>query len=155
MAVTKAGVWQRTARSEADGRASHGAPNGMNDGVAPGGEVAVYESAEGEIRVDVRLDRETVWLTRRQMAQVFETTPENVLTHLRNVFASGELEADATTKEFLVVRTEGRRRVRLSLKHYNLDAIISVGYRVNSRRGVRFRQRPPGRCITTLCAARP
>ncbi|MCY4396917.1 MAG: virulence RhuM family protein [Rhodospirillaceae bacterium] len=105
-----------------------------------GGEVAVYEDAGGEVRVDVRLDRETVWLTQRQMAEVFDSTPENVLMHLRNIFASGELEAEATTKEFLAVRTEGRRRVRRRLKHYNLDAIISVGYRVNTRRGVRFRQ---------------
>ena len=115
----------------------------MNDEApetGPGGEVAVYDSADGEVRVEVRLDRETVWLTQRQMAQVFDTTPENVLMHLRNIFASGELEAEATSKEFLAVRTEGRRRVRRTLKHYNLDAIISVGYRVNSRRGVRFRQ---------------
>ena len=105
-----------------------------------GGEIEVYEDADGEVRVDVRLDRDTVWLTRRQMAQVFDSTPENVLMHLRNIFASGELEAEATTKEFLAVRTEGRRRVRRRLKHYNLDAIISVGYRVNTRRGVRFRQ---------------
>ena len=104
------------------------------------GEVAAYETGDGEVRVDVRFDRETVWLTQRQMAEVFDTTPENVLTHLRNVFASGELEADATTKEFLAVRTEGRRRVRRRLKHCNLDTIVSVGYRVNSRRGVRFRQ---------------
>ncbi len=109
------------------------------DNVA-GGEIEVYEDADGEVRVDVRLDRDTVWLTRRQMAQVFDSTPENVLMHLRNIFASGELEAEATTKEFLAVRTEGRRRVRRRLKHYNLDAIISVGYRVNTRRGVRFRQ---------------
>ncbi len=106
----------------------------------PGGEVAVYESGDGEVRVDVRFDHETVWLTQRQMAEVFDTTPENVLMHLRNIFASGELEADTTTKEFLAVRTEGRRRVRRRLKHYDLDAIVSVGYRVNSRRGVRFRQ---------------
>ena len=105
-----------------------------------GGEVAVYEDADGETRVDVRLDQETVWLTQRQMAVVFDSTPENVLMHLRNIFTSGELEAEATTKEFLAVRTEGRRRVRRRLKHYNLDAIISVGYRVNTRRGVRFRQ---------------
>lgn len=69
----------------------------------PGGEVAVYESAEGEVRVDVRLEQETVWLTQRQMARVFDTTPENVVMHLRNIFASEELAADATTKEFLVV----------------------------------------------------
>ena len=115
----------------------------MNDDTpetAASGEVAVYEDAGSEVRVEVRLDRETVWLTQRQMAEVFDTTPENVLMHLRNIFASEELEADATTKEILAVRTEGRRRVRRRLKHYNLDAIISVGYRVNTRRGVRFRQ---------------
>ena len=105
---------------------------GMRD-TGPGGEIAAYESAEGKVRVDVRLERETVWLTQRQMAQVFGTTPENVLIHLRNIIASGELEAEATAKELLVVRTEGRRRVRRRLKHYNLDAIVSVGYRVNSR----------------------
>ncbi|MDA8119653.1 MAG: virulence protein RhuM/Fic/DOC family protein [Gammaproteobacteria bacterium] len=90
--------------------------------------------------MDVRLERDTVWLTQRQMSEVFETTPENVLMHLKNVFGDGELEEFATTKEFLVVQSEGRRQVRRNLKHYNLDAIISVGYRVNSRRGVRFRQ---------------
>ena len=115
----------------------------MNDEMpetVAGGEVALYQDADGEVRVQVRLDRETVWLTQRQMAEVFDSTPENVLMHLRNMFASGELEADATTKEFLSVRTEGRRKVRRRLKHYNLDAIISVGYRVNTKRGVRFHQ---------------
>ena len=106
----------------------------------PGGEVLVYEAADGSARVDVRLERETVWLTQRQMAELFETTPENVLMHLKNIFAEGELDEPATAKDFLVVQTEGRRQVRRSLRHYNLDAIISVGYRVNSRRGVRFRQ---------------
>ena len=114
--------------------------NGETPETAPGGEVAVYESADGEVRVDVRLDRETVWLTQRQIAQVFGTTPENVLMHLHNIFADGELKMEATTKEFLVVRTEGRRQVRRNLKHYRLGAIISVGYRVNSRQGARFRQ---------------
>ncbi|GMU44491.1 MAG: hypothetical protein AMXMBFR25_24770 [Lysobacterales bacterium] len=94
----------------------------------------------GEVRVEVRLERETVWLTQRQMAELFETTPENVLMHLKNIFAEGELDEPATAKDFLAVQTEGKRQVRRSLKHYNLDAIISVGYRVNSRRGVRFRQ---------------
>ncbi|MCC6302184.1 MAG: virulence protein RhuM/Fic/DOC family protein [Gammaproteobacteria bacterium] len=74
------------------------------------------------------------------MSELFETTPENVLMHLKNVFGDGELEEAATIKDFLVVQAEGKRQVRRSLKHYNLDAIISVGYRVNSRRGVRFRQ---------------
>ena len=107
---------------------------------APGGEVIVYEASDGDVRVDVRFDRETAWLTPRQMAEVFDTTARNVQMHLGNVFSSGELEAGATTKDFFVVRSEGDRTVRRRLKHYNLDAIISVGYRVNSRRGVRFRQ---------------
>ena len=151
-AVPQSPLWRRSdpdgtavvARSVADhDRAAQGLRGEMGDEMpetGPGGEIAVYESAEGEVRVDVRLERETVWLTQRQMAQVFDTSPENVLMHLRNIFVSGELEPDATTKEFLAVQTEGRRQVRRRLKHYNLDAIISVGYRVNSRRGVRFRQ---------------
>ena len=106
----------------------------------PGGEVIVYESPDGDVQVDVRFNDDTVWLTQRQMADVFQTTPENVLMHLRNVFADDELDQEATTKDFLVVRSEGKREVRRKLKHYNLDAIISIGYRVNSKRAVRFRQ---------------
>jgi prophage maintenance system killer protein len=106
----------------------------------PRGEVLVYEAPDGAARVDVRLERDTVWLTQRQMSELFETTPENVLMHLKNIYADGELEEPATAKDFLAVRLEGKRQVQRQLKHYNLDAIISVGYRVNSRRGVRFRQ---------------
>ncbi|MCK0769739.1 virulence protein RhuM/Fic/DOC family protein [Chromohalobacter canadensis] len=103
-------------------------------------QILIYEDADKA--VDVRLDdgRETVWLTQRQMGEVFETTPENVLMHLKNIFSDEELAEEATTKDFLVVRQEGRRQVRRNIRHYNLDAIISVGYRVNSRRAVRFRQ---------------
>ena len=106
----------------------------------PGGEVVVFEAPDGEVRLDVRLEQETVWLTQRQMAEAFQTTVENVAMHLGRIFGSEELEAEATTKEILVVRTEGQRRVRRRIRHYNLDAIISVGYRVNSHRAVRFRQ---------------
>ena len=107
---------------------------------APGGEVVVYESPDGEVRVDVRLEQETVWLSQRDMATVFGTSIDNVGLHLKNIFSDEELSEKATTEDFSVVRTEGRRRVRRRVKHYDLDAIISVGYRVNSRRGVRFRQ---------------
>lgn len=110
----------------------------MND--APGGEVLVYEAPDGGVRVDVRLDHDTVWLTQRQMAELFDSSTDNIGLHLKNVFADSELEESATTEDFSVVQSEGRRRVRRQIKHYNLDAIISVGYRVNSRRGVRFRQ---------------
>ena len=106
----------------------------------PGGEIIVYESGGGEAHVDVRFEEETVWLTQRQMAEVFQTTSRNVQAHLRNVFSSKELDAESTTKDFLVVRPEGKRTVRREVRHYNLDAIISIGYRVNSKRAVRFRQ---------------
>ena len=106
----------------------------------PSGEVLVYEAPDGGVRVEVKLDRDTVWWTQRQMADVFDSSTDNVGLHLKNIFADSELEEAATTEDFSVVQSEGKRRVRRQVKHYNLDAIISVGYRVNSRRGVRFRQ---------------
>ena len=128
--------------------------NGETRKAGRGGEVAACEDAGGKARVDVRVDRETAWLTRRRMAQVFDTTTENGRTYQRNVFAGRDLEADATAKEFLAVRTEGQRRVRRWLKHYNLDAIISVGYRVNSRRRVRLRLRQWATCTVRRHLAR-
>ncbi len=106
----------------------------------PGGEILVYETPDGGVRVDVRLERDTVWLTQRQMAELFDTSTDNVGLHLQNVFADGELVERATTEDFSVVRSEGKRTIRRQVKHYNLDAIISIGYRVHSQRGVRFRQ---------------
>ena len=101
-------------------------------------DIIIFESDTQQ--VEVRLEGETVWLTQRQMAELFATTPENVLMHLQNVFRGEELEEQATTKNFLAVRQEGKRQVKRTLKHYNLDAVISVGYRVNSTRATRFRQ---------------
>ena len=106
----------------------------------PRGEIVVYEAPNGAVRVDVRFDRDSVWLTQRQMADLFETSTDNISLHLTNIFSTQELEREATTEDSSVVRTEGSRRVRRTLTHYNLDAIISVGYRVNSQRGVHFRQ---------------
>ena len=90
--------------------------------------------------VEVRLDVETVWLTQGQMAELFDTSTDNVSLHLKNIYKDNELEEIATTEDFSVVRREGAREVKRSLGHYNLDAIISVGYRVNSGRATRFRQ---------------
>ena len=104
-----------------------------------GGEVVLYQSPDGEVRLDVRLDHESVWLTQKQMAELFDTSPDNVGLHLKNVYAEGELVEGATTEDSSVVQTEGKRRVRRSVKHYSLDAVISVGYRVNSARGTQFR----------------
>jgi hypothetical protein len=105
-----------------------------------GGEIVVYEAPNGEIRVDVRLEQETVWLTQRQMAELFDTSTDNIGLHLKNIFGEGELDESATTEDSSVVQMEGKRQVTRTIKHYNLDAIISVGYRVNTRRGVHFRQ---------------
>ncbi len=96
------------------------------DNPSPTGEVAVYEAPDGNVRVDVKLEQETVWLTQRQMAELFSTTTENVLMHLRNVFSNKELEAEATTKDYLVVQTEGKRQVQRNIKHYNLNTTISA-----------------------------
>ncbi len=100
----------------------------------------IYQSEDGQTKLDVRFVDETVWLTQALMAELFGTTPENVLMHLKNIHNEGELDQNATTKDFLVVRLEGARQVERTLKHYNLDAIISVGYRVQSHTATRFRQ---------------
>ncbi len=96
-------------------------------------EIIIYEDADGQSAVQVRLDGETVWLTQKQMSELFGTTPENITMHLKRIFSDEELEEKATTKDFLAVQTEGKRKVSRDIKHYNLDAIMSVGYRVNSR----------------------
>jgi len=105
----------------------------------PGGEIVVYQTSGGEARLDVRLDEETIWLTRRQMADAFRTTPRNIGMHLDNIHADGEIDPEATRKDSFIVRSEGKRWVRRKVTHHNLDAILSVGCRVNSKRAVRFR----------------
>lgn len=103
------------------------------------GEIVVYEAPDGQVRVDVRVERETLWLSQRQIAEIFDTSIDNVGLHLKNIFSAGELDEASTTEEYSVVQTEGRRQVKRAVRHYNLDAIISVGYRVNSKRGTQFR----------------
>ncbi|HAR45854.1 MAG: hypothetical protein A2X56_14545 [Nitrospirae bacterium GWC2_57_13] len=103
-------------------------------------EIIIYEDTDGQASVQVRLDGETVWLTQKQMAGLFESSTDNIGLHLKNIYAEGELSEPATAEDYSVVQTEGKRQVSRTIKHYNLDAIISVGYRVNSKRGVRFRQ---------------
>ena len=99
------------------------------------GEVVVYEAPDGGPRVEVVVQDETVGLTQRQVADLFGTTVANVSLHARNAFEEGDLTEEATVKESLMVRTEGQRRVRRRIRRYNLDVIISVGYRVKSKRG--------------------
>lgn len=106
---------------------------------APRGEVAVYQSPDGEVRVDVRLEQETAWLSLDQLAALFGRHKSVISRHLHKVFASGELERAATVAFFATVQREGGREVTRSIEAFNLDAILSVGYRVNSQRGTQFR----------------
>ncbi len=103
------------------------------------GEVVVYQAPDGEVRVDVRLDRETVWLSLSQMTELFGRDKSVISRHLRNIFESGELAREAAVAKNATVQSEGRREVVRKIEFFNLDAIISVGYRVNSTRGTQFR----------------
>lgn len=104
-----------------------------------GGEVLVYRTEDGTIRLDVRLEDETVWLTQQMMAELFQSSKQNISHHIQAIYEEGELEPEATVKKYLTVRREGNRDVRRELEYYNLDMIISVGYRVKSLVATRFR----------------
>jgi len=101
--------------------------------------IVIYQTEDGHTQIDVRLENDTVWLTQAQMVELFQTTKQNVSLHVGNVYKEGELEQEATVKEYLTVQNEGNRKVTRKVKYYNLDVIISVGYRVKSKRGTAFR----------------
>lgn len=103
------------------------------------GEIILYQPDE-EVKLEVRLEDETVWLTQAQMAELFKTTPQNITIHIGSIYKEEELDASSTCKEHLQVRQEGNRKVKRKQKFYNLDVIISVGYRVKSKYGTKFRQ---------------
>lgn len=103
-------------------------------------QIIIYVSETGETKLDVRLENETVWLTQKMMAQLFQTSIPNINLHLKNIFEEGELIEEATIKDFLIVQLEGSRSVERKQQFYNLDAIISVGYRIKSAVATRFRQ---------------
>ena len=102
--------------------------------------IVIYQTPDGKTQIDVRLEDETVWLTQTQMAQLFKSSRTNVLEHIQHIYEDEELEKEATCRNFRQVRQEGKRTVNRTIIMYNLDMIISVGYRVNSKRGVKFRQ---------------
>jgi len=103
-----------------------------------GGQMLIYR--DGSLNLQVRLDGQTVWLTQAGMAELFQTTPQNITLHIKGIYEEGEQDERATCKEYLQVRQEGGRQVQRALKHYNLDMILAVGYRVRSPRGTQFRQ---------------
>ncbi len=102
--------------------------------------IVIYQSEDNTLRLDVRMAQDTVWLSQQQMAELFNSTIPNISIHIRNIYKEGELDKEATVKYFLIVQNEGGRQVTRHVAYYNLDVIISVGYRVKSRRGVLFRQ---------------
>ncbi|MFC1484965.1 virulence RhuM family protein [bacterium] len=103
-------------------------------------QLIIYQTENGEIKIDVRLEHGTVWLSQKLMADLFDTTKQNVSLHLQNIFAESELDENLSVKEFLTVQNEGNRQVSRKVEFYNLDAIISVGYRIKSKTATRFRQ---------------
>jgi hypothetical protein len=102
-------------------------------------EIVIFQSDDGRIRLETRLENETLWMTQNQMAELFGCSVDNISLHLKNIYEEGELPERSTAEDFSVVRLEGARQVSRNIKHYNLDAIISVGYRVKSVIATRFR----------------
>jgi hypothetical protein len=120
----------------------------MNDSE---GQMIIFTTEDENVSVDVRFDEETVWLTQQQIAELFDTARSNVVEHIKHIYEDRELKAEATCRDFRQVREEGNRQVTRTLPHYNLDLIISVGYRVNSKRATQFRQWATKRLNEYIC----
>ena len=103
------------------------------------GKIIFYQNESGAPEIQVTLENETLWLTQRLMAELFDKDTDTIGLHIRNIFSEGELNEQATTEDFSVVQQEGNRAVKRNITHYNLDVILSVGYRVSSKRGTQFR----------------
>ena len=103
------------------------------------GEIIIYTSEDGSVSLDTKLKNDTIWLTQDMMSKLFETTPQNITIHIKNIYEEKELEQDSTCKDFLQVRKEGNRNVSRKLAHYNLDMVLSVGYRIKSKVATKFR----------------
>ena len=112
----------------------------LSDSKMDENKIVIYQTEDGQTQIDVRLENETVWLTQAQMAELFETDRTSIVRHINNIYRVDELEREATCAKIAQVQTEGKRQVTRTIPYFNLDMIISVGYRVNSKRGVKFRQ---------------
>jgi len=111
-----------------------------NESNQPSGEFILYTTEDGQSRVKCRFENETIWLSQALMAELFDTTPQNMTLHLKALYEDEEIDAAAPCKDYLQVRLEGSRQVTRAVKHYNLEAILAVGFRVRSRRGSQFRK---------------
>jgi len=103
-------------------------------------DIVIYQSEDGLTKIDVKIENDTVWLSQQQMAELYNTTKQNISSHIKNIFEEQELESNSTVKEFLTVQTEGNRHVERNVKYYNLDMIISLGYRIKSKVATNFRK---------------
>src|SRR3989338_5788394 len=106
----------------------------------PDNQIAFYQSPDGSVNIEVWYAEENIWLTQKKIAELFDTTPQNITQHLKNLYTEAEIEQEATCKDFLQVQSEGGRTIERNIKMYSLEAIIAVGYRVSSERGAQFRQ---------------
>ncbi len=112
----------------------------MNNELSNTGKILIYQNEKGDTKVDVYFSDDTIWMTQRTMADLYQTTPQNITTHIKNIYEDGELEPDSTCKDYLQVQIEGAREVQRERKFYNLDMILAVGYRVRSNVGIHFRR---------------
>lgn len=112
----------------------------MSNELADTGRILIYQNEKGDTKVDVYFVEDTIWMTQRTMAELYQTTPQNITSHIKNVYEDGELVVDSTCKDFLQVQIEGAREVQRARKFYNLDMILAVGYRVRSNVGIHFRR---------------
>jgi hypothetical protein len=103
-------------------------------------EMILYTSEDGQTRLHLRVEANSIWLSQLEIADLFQTTKQNISLHARNIFEDKELDPEATVKESLTVQSEGTRQVKRRISHYNLDLILAIGYRVRSPRGTQFRQ---------------
>lgn len=101
--------------------------------------IVIYQLEDGKTKIDVKLEDETVWLSQQQMADLYDTIKQNISLHIKNIFDEEELDINSTVKEFLTVQKEGNRKVERKVKYYNLDMIISLGYRIKSKVATNFR----------------
>lgn len=106
----------------------------------PDNQIIFYQTSDGQVNIEVMFAEENIWLTQKRMAELFDTTTQNITQHLKNIYVEKETEQEATCKDFLQVQNEGKRTIKRETKMYSLEAIIAVGYRVNSQRGTQFRQ---------------
>lgn len=112
----------------------------MNNELANTGNILIYQNEKGDTKIDVYFAEDTIWMTQRTMAELYQTSPQNITMHIKNIFEDGELDEGATCKDYLQVQNEGGREVRRERKFYNLDMILAVGYRVRSNVGIHFRR---------------